>query len=229
MGSDRSASRTQVGRHRSPTSSGSTKDAILDSAEALFAEADLASVTMRAIAEDAEVDPASITYHFGGKTELLAAIIRRRYGILREHRMRALTRVLAESAESPTARELLDTVYRPWFELISSGDVGWRSFAKIVAAMPDSPVLHELGRERFGDWEMTFNAALSRALPGADEAVIQQAFNLTVGAALFVAAPLRSELVDQEPGEPAGEVPSYPDFLHFVASGFEGMVSGSGA
>lgn len=141
MGSDRSASRTQVGRHRSPTSSGSTKDAILDSAEALFAEADLASVTMRAIAEDAEVDPASITYHFGGKTELLAAIIRRRYGILREHRMRALTRVLAESAESPTARELLDTVYRPWFELISSGDVGWRSFAKIVAAMPDSPVL----------------------------------------------------------------------------------------
>lgn len=229
MGSDRSTPRTQVARHRSPTASGSTKDAILDSAEALFADADLASVTMRAIAEHAGVDPASITYHFGGKTELLVAVIRRRFAILREHRMRALTRVLAESEETPTARQLLDTVYRPWFELISSGDVGWRSYAKIVAAMPDSPILRELVNERSGDWELALNAALNRALPGADEAVIRQAFTLTLGAALYVAAPPQLVLIAQDADEPAAGTPSYPDFLHFIASGFEGMVSGPSA
>lgn len=229
MGSDTAATRTQVVRHRSPTASGSTKDAILDSAEALFADADLASVTMRAVAEHAEVDPASITYHFGGKTQLMAAVIRRRYAILSEHRMRELTRVLAESEEIPTARELLDTVHRPWFELISTGDVGWRSFAKIVAAMPDSPVLRELISEQSGDWEMALNAALRRALPDADEAVIQQAFTLTVGAAIYVAVPPPRALVDEQPGEPVGGALSYPDFLEFIAAGFEGMVSGPSA
>lgn len=217
-----------VARHRSPTTNGETKDAILDSAELLFADGDPASVTMRTIAEGAGVDPASITYHFGGRTELLAAVIRRRYTILRAHRMSALTRLLSEAEEIPTAREVLDTVYRPWFEVISSGDVGWRSYAKLVAATPDSPVLQELIGDVSGDWEMALTAALNRALPDADEAVINQAFTLTLGAALFVAVPPRIMLTGEDSGGVVATTPSYRDFLHFISSGFESMVSGPG-
>ncbi len=225
MGSDGSG-QTQAARHRSPTTNGETKDAILDSAERMLADGDPATVTMRSIAEGAGVDPASITYHFGGRAELLAAVVRRRYTILREHRMSALTRLLSESEQIPTARQLLDTVYRPWFELISSGDVGWRSYAKLVAAMPDSPVLQELAGDLSGDWETALNAALNRAMPEADDAVIRQAFTLTLGAALFVAVPPMLARMDEVTGAPASQTPRYRDFLHFVSSGFEGMVSG---
>lgn len=219
--------KVSVTRHRSPTANGETKDAILDSTEVLLADGDPATVTMRAIAESAGVDPASITYHFGGRAELLAAVIRRRYTILRTHRMRALTRLLAESEEIPTARQVLDTVYRPWFELITSGDVGWRCYAKLVAAMPDSPVLQELTRDLSGDWESALNSALLRSLPGADSAVITQAFTLTLGASLLVAVPPPMVLVGREEIGPDHVAPSYPDFLHFISSGFEGMVSRS--
>lgn len=174
--------------HRSPTTVGSTKDAILDSAEPLLGENDVATVTMRSIAEAAGVDPATVTYHFGGKMELVAAVIRRRYTILREHWLRALTTLLAESNEIPTARQLLDTVYRPWFELVESGDPGWRSYSRLIAAMPNSAIIDDITRDLSGQWEKALSAALNRAYPDADEDLITQAFTLTLGAALSFAA-----------------------------------------
>lgn len=228
MGSD-SSGRVQVARHRSPTTNGETKGAILDSTENLLADGDPSTVTMRAIAEGAGVDPASITYHFGGRAELMAAVIRRRYLILREHQMSALTRLLAESEGIPTARQLLDTVYRPWFDLVCSGDAGWRTYSKLVAAMPDSPVLTELAGDLAGDFEVALNAALNRALPEADDAVIRQAFGLTLGAAMFVVVPPMVDRLGEESVGPASSRLSYRDFLHFISSGFEGMVSGSDA
>lgn len=220
-----SSGREEIGRHRSPTSAGATKDAILDSAEVLFSQNNVTAVTMRSVADAADVDPASITYHFGGRTELMIAVIRRRYTMLREHQMSALTRLLAESEEIPTARQLLDTVYRPWFELAESGEHGWRSYSKLIAAMPDSPVLQELVNDLSGQWESGLNAALRRAYPHADEELIVQAFTLTLGAALFVAAPPRMPQRNRDAGEPADLSVCYPDFLDFVSSGFESLVS----
>lgn len=213
--------------HRSPTLFGSTKDAILDSAEPLFGDNDVATVTMRSIADAAGVDPATVTYHFGGKMELVAAVIRRRYTVLREHWMRALTTLLAESDEIPTARQLLDTVYRPWFELVESGDPGWRSYSRLLAAMPNSAIVDDLMRDLSGQWEQALSAALNRAYPEADKDLITQAFTLTLGAALSFAAAPRLDLLSGDQDEPVGLSLSYPHFLHFVSSGFESMVSAS--
>lgn len=216
--------RKQSVPHRSPKTSGSTKEAILDSAEALFADKDVTGVTMRAIAEAAGVDPASLTYHFGGKTELVSAVVRRRYAILRDLRMGALAKLLAESTEIPTARQLLDTVYRPWFDLVGSDDRGWRSYSRVVSSTLNAGILADLVEDHDGQWEETLVAALCRAYPGADEGTVLQALTLTFGAAMsFVAPP-----VIPSPGGPNGQAASdldYQRFLHFVSSGFESMVS----
>lgn len=214
--------------HRSPTTAGGTKDAILDAAEVLLAEDDLATVTMRAIADGAGVDPASVTYHFGGKMELVAAVFRRRDAVLREHRMRALTILLAESHHVPTARELLDTVYRPWFDLIHSDDPGWRAYSKLVATLLNSEMFEDLLDELSGQWEQALSAALNRAYPHADEEVIRQAFTLTLGAALSFAAPPRSTLLFNPRDESFDPDFSYSRFLHFVSTGFESMVVTAG-
>lgn len=197
----------------------------MDSAEILLGHDDVATVTMRSIADAAGVDPATVTYHFGAKNALVAAVIRRRETVLRDHRMRALTSLLAESEEIPTARELLDTVYRPWFDLAESGDRGWRSYSKLVASMLNSALMDELVQEMSGQWEQALSAALYRAYPEADADVITQAFTLTHGAALSFAAPPRLASLS---GDQNGSVDvdfEYSRFLHFVSSGFESMVS----
>lgn len=225
MGGVTESRREQSPPHRSPTTAGSTKDAILDSAETLFGEVDVATVTMRSIADAAGVDPASITYHFGGKMDVVAAVLRRRYTVLREHWMQALTLLLAQSDEIPTARELLDTVYRPWFELVESEDPGWRNYSRLVASMPNSEVIADLMRDHSGQWEQALITALNRAYPDADQEVILQAFTLTLGAALSFASSPRLHLLSSGPVEPGDFDLKYSQFLHFVSSGFESMVS----
>lgn len=226
MGRVVNAGRKPSAPHRSPKASGTTKEAILDGAEALFADNDVDDVTMRSIAEAAGVDPASVTYHFGGKAELVAAVIRRRHTALRERRMSALTTLLDQSTSAPSARQLLDTVYRPWFDLVESDDPGYRSYSRLVAARLNGGILPDLvgESEDLGAWEETIVAALCRACPGADERSVMQALSLTLGAALtFVATPAAPTS-----GEPdAGTAPDldYQRFLHFVSSGFESMVS----
>ena len=224
MGSPAQTPPKQSVPHRSPRTTGSTKDAILDSAEVLFADNDVAAVTMRSIADAAGVDPASVTYHFGSKSDLIAAVIRRRYVELREHRTSALNRLLAEAREIPTAHQLLDTVYRPLFDMVKFNDHAWRSYSNLVASTLSSGVLDGLAQDQAGHWEETLFAALCRAYPEADRATILQGLMLTVGAALSLSAPP----VGAEDAGRSGPVDpdlDYRRFLRFISSGFESMVT----
>lgn len=224
MGSPAHTPQKQPAPHRSPRTTGSTKDAILDSAEVLFADNDVAAVTMRSIADAAGVDPASVTYHFGSKPDLIAAVIRRRYGELREHRTSALARLLSEAREIPTAHQLLDTVYRPLFDMIKLNDHGWRSYSNLVASTLSSGVIDDLAQDQAGHWEETLFAALCRAYPEAERATILQGLMLTIGAALSLSAPpVNAE--DASPSDPADPDLDYRRFLRFVAAGFESMVT----
>lgn len=215
--------RKQSVPHRSPKTSGSTKKAILDSAETFLADADVNSVTMRSIAEAAGIDPASVTYHFGGKAELVAAVLRRRFTVLCDLQLSALTRLLAGATEIPTPRMLLDTVYRPWFDLVRSDDLGWRSYSRLVASTLNDGVLADLVEEHAAQWRETLVAALRRACPGANEPTIAQALTLTFGAVLSFVAPAGGS--DTGRGDPFASEGDYERFLHFVSSGFESMVT----
>ena len=56
---------------------GDTQDRILDAAEQLFVERGYSATSLRAIANEAEVNLAATNYHFGTKEGLLAAVIHR--------------------------------------------------------------------------------------------------------------------------------------------------------
>lgn len=224
MGSIAGTRRKRPVPHRSPRTHGTTKEAILDSAELLFADDDVSNVTMRAIAESAGVDPASVTYHFGGRAELVSAVLRRRHAALRDHRMSALAVLLAEATEIPTAHQILDTVYRPWFELVGSGDHGWRAFSKLISSTLSSGVPDDL-RDDDGQWEETLVAALCRAHPEADERTVRQALLLTAGAAVSFVSPQAVGEGNGHRGRAGDPELDYQRFLHFVSSGFESMVS----
>ena len=52
-----------------------TRDRILEAARARFADDGYAGATIRAIATDADVDPALVHHYFGPKTQLFAAVL----------------------------------------------------------------------------------------------------------------------------------------------------------
>ncbi|MBT80108.1 MAG: TetR family transcriptional regulator [Alteromonadaceae bacterium] len=59
-----------------------TKKRILDAAETLFAEQGYAQTSMRAITARADVNLASVNYHFGSKKNLIQAVLKRYFDVL---------------------------------------------------------------------------------------------------------------------------------------------------
>ncbi len=90
---DKSSKRTQR--------SLATSERILDAAEELFAKHGIYGVTMREIAELANVDTALLHYYFESKRGVFDAVFARRCDILNSERMLEMDRYEAEKPATP--------------------------------------------------------------------------------------------------------------------------------
>ena len=78
-----------------------TREAILDTAESLFAQQGHEATSMRQITGAAGVNLASVNYHFGSKESLVQAVLKRRLEVLNRERMRLLDELEAQSGGKP--------------------------------------------------------------------------------------------------------------------------------
>lgn len=74
----------------------STKNALLDAAEALFEDRGIRGTSLRAITDRAGANIASVNYHFGSKTDLVRAVLARRIDPLNAERLRQLDELEAQ-------------------------------------------------------------------------------------------------------------------------------------
>jgi AcrR family transcriptional regulator len=90
------------------------KDRILDAAEGLFARHGFYGVSVRDITKAAEVDVALVSYHFGGKRELFAAVFQRRAEQLNPERLAMLENVRrAALPGTPTVEQIVNAFTYP--------------------------------------------------------------------------------------------------------------------
>ncbi|MGE4359676.1 MAG: TetR/AcrR family transcriptional regulator, partial [Lysobacteraceae bacterium] len=75
---------------RSPAPHFSTKQRILDVAEALFAEHGFAGTSLRLVTSQAEVNLAAVNYHFGSKDNLITEVFRHRMDAMSQARLERL-------------------------------------------------------------------------------------------------------------------------------------------
>ena len=71
-----------------PTRNGkdaSRRERILEAAEQVFGDAGFAGASLRAIVRRAHVNLATVYYYFGSKNGLMEAVLKRRFGPLRQH------------------------------------------------------------------------------------------------------------------------------------------------
>ncbi|KHK98787.1 TetR family transcriptional regulator [Microbacterium mangrovi] len=118
----------------------STRSAILDAAERLYAERGIGAVSNRQISEAAgQGNNTAVSYHFGTKADLLQAIVQRHQDDVESRR----TVLVNEAGERSDVRVWVNCLVRPTAEhLASLGSPTW--YARVSAQIMADPALREL-------------------------------------------------------------------------------------
>jgi AcrR family transcriptional regulator len=134
-----------------------TREAILDTAERLFAEHGVHAVSNRQISEAAgQGNTAAVGYHFGTKHDLVRAIVRRHSADV--DRLR--TAMVEAALGSTDVRDWVACLVRPMTDHLDAlGSPTW--FARFAAQVTTDPVLREKVAE-----ESLGSASLRHALDG---------------------------------------------------------------
>lgn len=105
----------------------STRDRILEAAGELFAEGGFRGATVRTICERARVNVSAIKYHFGGKEELYAEVLK----YWHEFAIKKYPPLLGVAEDSPSEDQLRAFVRSLLFRLLDKGKPAW--FGKLMA------------------------------------------------------------------------------------------------
>jgi len=160
----------------------STKERILDAAERLFAQSGVEATSLRAITNEANVNLASVNYHFHSKDTLVHAVIARRMGPINERRLAMLAE--CESAAG-SGRLPLDKVLEAFLlPVLEAAAKHAPDFGPIIGRIYTEP--KEFAEKMYkGHLEAVakrFFAAFARALPELPEEELYWRLHFTFGA-----------------------------------------------
>ena len=170
--------------------SATTREQILDAAEALFAEHGYAATSLRELTAAAGVNLAAVNYHFGGKEELAKAVLARRIAPINAERIRRL-----DASERPDVETIVRAFIEPALRAKSAvtgtmtgpdgpgespGSRLGNLFGRILMEQP--PFLREFLGAQFGGVVERFVTELARATRRKDSATVWWRLHFTVGA-----------------------------------------------
>lgn len=108
-----------------------TQQKVLDAAQSLFAETGFNGTSLRQITSLAEVNLASVNYHFGSKKELIQAVLQRYLSVLMPRLDQEFTRLLA-SQQPNSLTQVLSVFVKPLLELNNVHQHGTRLFLQLL-------------------------------------------------------------------------------------------------
>ncbi len=161
-----------------------TRERILDSAEALFAKRGFDGVTVRQIMSKAGADVALAYYHFKSKRDLFNAALLRRAKTLNELRLAALLEVEERHKEDEVSvEEIIDAFTRPLLDILENDPDEWRDYMALIAQINNSSEWGgELMTRFFDPLVKRFLDAIRRALPGCREEDLFWSYHFLSGA-----------------------------------------------
>lgn len=121
-----------------------TRELILDVAERLFAEHGIAAVSGRQIGEAAgQGNNSAVGYHFGTKTDLVRAIVRRHTAAMERRRIEAIAALNARPGDRAGLADWVGCLVRPATDhLASLSAPTW--YARFIAQADAEPTLREV-------------------------------------------------------------------------------------
>lgn len=165
------------------------KEAILDSAEGLFARHGFYGVTTRQVASEAGVDTALIHYYFGAKRELFDAVLLRRAEVINSLRAEAMTAYEAANPGAMTAEGVIAAFIDPLVEQTLNGGQGWKNWLALVAQIAMTPAWGGEIMHRFFDPVVhQLVDTIKRARPEAELADLYWCYQFLTGSMMMTVA-----------------------------------------
>ena len=201
--------------------SDSTREKLIYSAEALFAERGFDGVSVRDIANAAGVNSALVGYYFRGKEGLFSEVYTRHCEPLKRERERLLIE-FAKGEGGLSLERVIEAFIRPSLEVTtdSNGRSGFIRLRAILSA-ENSALLEQLVAQNFDASSGMFVEALAKCLPDLSRDEIYWRFHFLLGTIYYTGAgPQRIRILSGGRCDPSDPKATTKHLVPFLAAGF---------
>jgi AcrR family transcriptional regulator len=197
-----------------------TRDRILKTAERMFAARGFNGVSVRELAAAANVNIASIGYHFRNKEGLLAEVYRRHCEPMIEERLRGLAAAADLSGPARVAA-IIEAFVRPALQQVQAEEGATFIRLRAVLSGENSELLEKLVAENFDQSSSAFIDALCECLPHLTRTDICWRFHFLLGTVYYTAAgPHRIHAFSHGQCDPADTEAVIKELLPFMTRAF---------
>ena len=161
------------------------REAILDAAEEVFAEAGYAGTSLRDIVERANVTKGLVNYYFGSKENLFQEVFLRRGAPIAAKRLERLAELTAREDRALTLQDLVRAFLQPSIQMPRT-DSALRFF-RIQARlhMEQEEFAYSLRRKLYEESTLAYARAIQSVAPHLSEKTVYWRLILMVGANLY--------------------------------------------
>lgn len=181
-----------------------TKTRILDAAEKLFAERGFSETSLRLITSKAEVNLASVNYHFGSKKELIRAVLARYLDVFMPAAANEITRLHVAPTQA-SLDDIFGSLIAPLLELNKLRTEGTTIFLQLLGRgyIESQGHLRWFITTHYGQHLATFVKAVSNSAPHIPPAEMFWRLHFTLGTIVFAmgSADALNEIAAAEFGE----------------------------
>ena len=204
---------------------------ILDAAENTVAELGFAGASLREIVREARVNLATVYYYFGSKRGLMEAVLKRRFGPLREEHLALLREFEAAANGRPLPVEkILEAMLLPPLRLAAKAPAKHHAVTRLIGRIvtEPNPQIQEVLRTQRAGIRIAFQKALQRSLPKAPLADLLWRMEFVWGALGFVLCnPRKLEVETHGACDLAKTNEVLAEMLHFFSPGFRALARGA--
>jgi AcrR family transcriptional regulator len=200
------------------------QDRILDAAEQMFAEAGFDGASLRDIVREAGVNLATVYYYFESKEGLIAAVIERRLGPLRQEHLDLLRQHEEASRGQPVPLEkIFEAVLLPPLRLAGANSTQSKAVTRLLGRIvtEPNPQFQDLLRSQHERVRNAFLEALRRTLPRLPASDLQWRIEFLWGALAFILCnPRKIEKTSRGACNPADTRAVMAQMMRFFTAGF---------
>jgi AcrR family transcriptional regulator len=198
-----------------------TRDRILRTAERLFAERGFNGVSVRELAAAAQVNIASIGYHFDSKEGLLSEVYRRHCEPMIEERLRGLEAASRLRGKAKIAA-IIEAFIRPALRQVEVEDGATFIRLRAVLSGENSELLEKLVAENFDQSSTAFIDELCACLPHLTRTDVCWRFHFLLGTVYYTAAgPHRITAFSHGRCDPADTEAVVQELVPFMTRAFQ--------
>lgn len=201
-----------------------TKGKILDAAEALFAEHGFAETSLRLITNRAEVNLASVNYHFGSKKSLIEAVFERFMDLFTRELSKEMDK-LESQIEPLEVEQLLNAMVQPLMQVEQLRPNGSSVFMKFLSRAYSETQGHirRFAMEKYMPVYLRFTCLLGKACTSAKPSDMFWQLHFMLGTFVFTLAGHEAlqEISKSDFNEPVELEQILSKLISFLAAGFE--------